>query len=93
MHRTNRHFETLLQTLERQIPRVEAALVKGSNSSQLADGLAELWARRRIVKLLMLNRRVEASKKIVDFRRWRDGDGALHLLAERGERVRERQAL
>ena len=93
MHRTNRHFETLLQTLERQIPRVEAALVKGSSSSQLADGLAELWARRRIVKLLMLNRRVEASKKVVDFRRWRDGDGALYLLAERGERVRERQCL
>jgi hypothetical protein len=41
----------------------------------------------------MLNRRVEASKKVVDFRRWRDGDGALHLLAERGERVRERHAL
>jgi len=80
---TNRQFETALATLERQIPRIEAALLYGSNSPNLASGLAELWARRRILKLLMLNRRVEAAKRVVDLRRWREGNGALYLLAER----------
>jgi hypothetical protein len=81
---TNRQFEASLAALERQIPRIEAALLYGSESPNLAGGLAELWARRRVLKLLMLNRQVEAAKHVVDFRRWRDGNGALYLLAERG---------
>lgn len=81
---SNHQFEAALDSLERQIPRIEAALLYGSNSPNLASGLAELWARRRVLKLLMLNRRVEASKRVVDFRRWRDGNGALYLLADRG---------
>lgn len=81
---TNRQFEAALDSLDQQIPQIEAALLRGGNSSNLASGLAELWARRRILKLLMLNRRIEAAKKVVDFRRWRDGNGALYLLADRG---------
>jgi hypothetical protein len=81
---TNRQYEAALESLERQIPRIEAALLRQDSSPNLASGLADLWARRRILKLLMLNRRVEAAKRVVDFRRWRDGNGALYLLAERG---------
>jgi hypothetical protein len=35
--------------------------------------LEELREEREVLNLLILNRRVEASKKIVDLRRWRDG--------------------
>jgi hypothetical protein len=35
--------------------------------------LEELREEREVLNLLILNRRVEASKKIVELRRWRDG--------------------
>jgi hypothetical protein len=35
--------------------------------------LEELREEREVLNLLILNRRVEASKKVVDLRRWRDG--------------------
>ena len=43
--------------------------------------LEELCARRRSLRLLILNRRVEAAKPVVDFQTWRDGNGAIHLCA------------
>ena len=35
--------------------------------------LEELREEREVLNLLILNRRVEASKRVVDLRRWRDG--------------------
>jgi hypothetical protein len=45
--------------------------------------LDELLKRRQMLKLLMLNRQIEASKSVVDFQKWRDGNGAIYLCAAR----------
>jgi len=76
---TNGQFESLIRTLDSQIARFERAVLKGD--ARVAPQLEELWARRRSLRLLLLNRRIEARKRIVDFGRWRDGNGAIYLCA------------
>jgi hypothetical protein len=80
---SNKHFETLLHSLDTQITTMENLLGQSAPASGLASSLEELWAQRRSFKLLMLNRRIEASKRVVDFHRWREGNGALHLCTSR----------
>jgi hypothetical protein len=77
---TNGQFESMLRQVDSQIGTMERALTQGGEQpSRLASALEELWAKRRALKLLLLNRKVEAAKKIVDLQRWRDGNGALYL--------------
>ena len=73
---TNRQFEALMLGLNARIATLERAVLSGTAGLQ-ASVLEDLWARRRSLKLLVLNRRVEGAKRVVDFNRWRDGDGAL----------------
>jgi len=88
---TNRQFESMLRQVDSQIGAMERALTHGEQPARLAPALEELWAKRRAVKLLLLNRKVEAAKKVVDFQRWRDGNGALYLAqAPSGGRQRAR---
>jgi hypothetical protein len=75
---TNRQFEALMLGLNLRIANMERAVLAGAAGSS-ASMLEDLWARRRSLRLLVLNRRVEAAKPVVDFQRWRDGNGALHL--------------
>lgn len=76
---TNQQFDALVGQMDRQIGGLERALLDGKATTTAAPALEELWAKRRAVKLLLLNRRIEAAKRVVDFNRWRDGDGALYL--------------
>ena len=78
---TNRQFESLLRTLDQQISVMEKLLMQGRATKGVASSLEELWSHRRMLRLLLLNRRVEASKRVVDFHKWRDGNGALYLCA------------
>jgi hypothetical protein len=85
---TNRQFEALMRGLDARISALERAILVGTagpNASMLED----LWARRRSLRLLVLNRRVEAAKPIVDFQKWRDGNGAIHLCTLPQERRRK----
>jgi hypothetical protein len=79
---TNRQFQSLLRQVDSQIGATERAIAHGEAPGRLAASLEELWARRRALKLLLLNRKVEAAKRVVDFRRWRDGNGALYLCVD-----------
>jgi hypothetical protein len=85
---SNKHFEELLRSLDAQIATMENLLGHNAPAAGLASSLEELWAQRRLIKLLMLNRRIEASKRVVDFQRWRDGNGALHLCTSRMQKSR-----
>jgi hypothetical protein len=78
---TNRHFQTELERLAKQIAKLE--VVEGvQNPSATATSLrADLSLRRTTVQLLLLRRRVEAAKKVVDFTCWREGGSALGLLS------------
>jgi hypothetical protein len=80
---TNKQVKTALDRVERRIPDLEAALMIEGRRPELATALAELWARRRLLRQLLRVRTVEARKDVVDFRKWRDGDGALQLMQAR----------
>jgi hypothetical protein len=58
-----------------QIDRLILDIEAKPQDKRLAWGhlLEELREEREVLNLLILNRRVEASKKVVDLRRWRDG--------------------
>jgi hypothetical protein len=75
---TNRQFEALIHSLETQIAKLEHSVQLGT-AGRAGAMLEELCARRRSLRLLILNRRVEAAKPVVDFQTWRDGNGAIHL--------------
>ena len=75
---TNRQFQTLIRQLDSQIARLERAVLH-SGETRAAPLLEELWVRRRSLRLVLLNRRVEAARRVVDFGRWRDGNGAIYL--------------
>ena len=75
---TNRQFEALIHSLETQIAKLEYSVRQGT-AGRAGAMLEELCARRRSLRLLILNRRVEAAKPVVDFQTWRDGNGAIHL--------------
>jgi hypothetical protein len=83
---TNRQIETVLTTVERQIPHLEAAILTGGRQPELATNLAELWARRRLLRQFLRVREEEAKKQVVDFRKWRDGGGALQIIEARSRR-------
>jgi hypothetical protein len=75
---TNREFEAMIRNLDARIAGLERVVLDGGTGH--ADGkLEELWARRRSLRLLILNRQVEADKDVVDFQKWRDGNGAIRL--------------
>lgn len=85
---TNRQFEALIHGLDARIASLERSILAGTAGSSAAT-LEELWARRRAFHLLVLNRRVEAAKPVVDLQKWRDGNGAMHLCAPPKKRSRK----
>jgi hypothetical protein len=75
---TNRQFEALIDRIEIQIESLERSARDGPAERDGAM-LDELCTRRQALRLLLLNRRVEAAKPVVDFEAWRDGNGAIYL--------------
>lgn len=72
--RTTRQLQQEIARLNRLIARIEA---KPQREWPIwASTLHELCEEREVLALVMLNRSVEAAKKIVSFRRWRDGPWA-----------------
>lgn len=71
MTRNTSELKAEITRLNRLIARIEAKPQNewGVWSSTLHDLVEE----REVLGLVMLNRRIEASKKVVSFRRWRDG--------------------
>jgi hypothetical protein len=79
----NGQLRTALESVERQISPLEAAILTEGRSAELATNLADLWAQRRLLRQLLRVRTIESRKPVVDFRKWRDGDGALQLMDAR----------
>jgi hypothetical protein len=77
---TNRQIEALMRALDPRIADLERAILTGAAGAR-ATTLEDLWARRRALRLLVHSRRVEAAEPVVDFEKWRDGNGAIHLCA------------
>lgn len=74
MTRNSRAIQVELARLNRLIARIEA---KPPNESAIwSSTLRDLVEERKVLGLVMVNRRIEAGKKVVSFRRWRDGPWA-----------------
>lgn len=72
--RTTQDIEQEIARLNRIIARIEAK--PQEEWPVWSSTLHELVEERELLGLLVLNRRVEGSKKVVSFRRWRDGPWA-----------------
>jgi hypothetical protein len=75
-----RQLQQEIGRLNRLIARIEAKPQR--EWPVWATTLHELREECEILTLVMLNRSVEGSKKVVSFRRWRDGPWAPRPLAE-----------
>ena len=74
MTRTTRDLRVEIARLNRLIARIEAK-PHGEWATWSAT-LHDLLEEREVLGMLMRNRHIEASKKIVSFHRWRDGPWA-----------------
>jgi hypothetical protein len=74
MTRTTHELKQEISRLSRLIARLERKPV--AEWVVWSSTLSELVEEREVLGLVMLNRRIEASKKVVSFRRWRDGPWA-----------------
>jgi hypothetical protein len=80
---SNRDIRARLQLVGARLKQLEAY----GNDRIRASALEALREEREILNLVLLNRRVEASKPVVNLRRWRSANGTLALVGkERGER-------
>jgi hypothetical protein len=75
---TNREYESMIQDIDCKIAERERAMLSGPLVAGTAATLSDLRDTRQTIRMLLLNRRVEASKRVVDFARWKDGNGALY---------------
>jgi hypothetical protein len=74
MTRTTRDLRVEIARLNRLIARIKA---KPHGEWAIWSGtLHDLVEEREVLGMLMRNRHIEASKKIVSFQRWRDGPWA-----------------
>lgn len=74
MTRTTQDLKVEISRLNRLIARIES---KPNNEwTTWSSTLHDLVEERELLGLVVLNRRIEASKRVVSFRRWRDGPWA-----------------
>src|SRR5689334_20089856 len=74
----NRDYEAMIADIDRKIDERERAMLSGRLVAGAAASLSDLRETRQTIRMLLLNRRVQAAKRVVDFARWKDGDGALY---------------
>jgi hypothetical protein len=74
MKRKTRDLKVEITRLNRLIARIEAK--PQGEWTVWSSTLHDLVEEREVLGLVVLNRRIEASKKVVSFRRWRDGPWA-----------------
>jgi hypothetical protein len=72
---TNQYFRGELRVVDARLKQLE-----GYGTGRVrAAALEQLREEREILNLILLNRRVEAAKPVVDLARWRSANGAVAL--------------
>jgi hypothetical protein len=74
MTRTTQDLKVEISRLNRLIARIESK--PNDEWTVWSSTLHDLVEEREVLGLVVLNRRIEASKRVVSFRRWRDGPWA-----------------
>jgi hypothetical protein len=78
---TNQYFRSQLKVVDSRLKQLE----RFGTERVRAAALEQLREEREILNLVLLNRRVEAAKRVVDLRRWRTANGALALAEDETE--------
>jgi hypothetical protein len=84
---TNHYYRTKLRQLDARVRQLELQM-EVSGSPAVLPALEELRIEREVFNLILLNRRVESARAVVDLRRWRDANGAAGLVVPPAERDR-----
>jgi hypothetical protein len=74
---TNRDLTAMQELLDREILRLQRIASDGAEPGLLDRRLVALCRQRIAVCAALVNRRIEASNKVVVFSRWVSGNGAL----------------
>jgi hypothetical protein len=77
MKLTNGAIAAKIQLLDSHLRQMELG---SANDRVTAAAVERIEEEREVLNLVLLNRRVEAARPVVDFKRWRTANGALDLL-------------
>jgi hypothetical protein len=85
---TNRELQGMRRRLVERIGRLEFDLARGCyDPAAVAQKLGRMRGHQQTIDTTLINRRIEASKPVVDFFRWLDGNGAVYDLPDSIEAV------
>jgi hypothetical protein len=74
---TNRDLVQMQQILDREISRLNRLAGGARDTERIETRLATMCRQRISVCAALVNRRIEAANKVVEFSRWVSGNGAL----------------
>jgi hypothetical protein len=77
---TNHYYRTKLRQLDARVRQIELQM-EVSGSPAALPLLEELRIEREVFNLVLLNRKVESARAVVDLRRWREANGAAALVS------------
>ncbi|HEV2188948.1 MAG TPA: hypothetical protein VGR70_17195 [Stellaceae bacterium] len=86
---TNRDLCAMREALEYELFRLQALKNlpgRAADATYIDRQIVSLTRERASLSAAIVNRRIEASKTVVEFSRWADGNGALENLYFRGRR-------
>jgi hypothetical protein len=81
---TNAYYRTKLRQLDAQVRQLELKMAL-TGSSAVPPVVEDLRIEREVFNLILLNRKVESARSVVNLRRWREANGAAALVAPEGE--------
>jgi hypothetical protein len=79
MSHTNGFYRTKLRQLDAQVRQLELKMEMTGSTASL-PAIEELRIEREVYNLILLNRKVEAARPVVNFGRWRDANGATRMV-------------
>jgi hypothetical protein len=81
---TNAYYQKKLRQLDAQVRQLELKM-EMSGSHRLLPVVEELRIEREVFNLILLNRKVEGARHVVDLNRWREANGAAALIMPENE--------
>ena len=80
---TNRDLKSLQHSLDAEFAALSRLADRTHDQSWIPVRLAAVTRWRIAISTTLANRRIEATKKVVDLSRWYDGNGALAAVIDR----------
>lgn len=88
---TNRDLKSLQRSLDAEFAALSRLADRAHDQSWIPFRLAALRRRRIAISATLANRRIEATKQVVDLSRWFNGNGALDTVIDHAAPMRQEQ--